>query len=798
MGLVSEHLKGCGIKITTTVSGVKSSGSGVLYATPNFVSYNYVLTAKHLFQEDSQTPCDLTKLGEIEVFYFANDNFARLDVIKNAQVKERLIVFDEDFAIIKVNKNEKINFRQIIVSQDLQDVDKKFFLWSIFSANTEDLNKFDLRRDDPESKRFKMKGSHKSGYLSGISGAGVFFRNKSVLYGIISRYPNEDFQNATIDCARIDFPEINSKLRSLGLIELTTTTSQHKREINRNVVDIHQAFINNTCLDLELARKRLSSDIKDDWYHDPLKYIDLLNQDYLFAQLAPYLGDKKYKATRAETFYVPKKQFTLRLALICPFIDRVIYMAAVGTIAEKLDGAMIPKVYSARFNRFSSTNLILNGVEQWKKMEYQLSEVAQLKNKKGKFRYGCVIKIDLLNFYDNISKNLLHEKILRVCETENEIKAAKLLHDLLSRMTTKDLGLPQNSDASSLLASFYLNQVDIFMQHHTFEYYRFMDDIRIFCKNKFEARKILQTCEYELRRCYLAINSQKTEIITIIDGDDLQPGLLERKREDFKVKYDIELSKIARYRFSEKHQYINEAFHGSIKLLKDNLSLNDGSLKGDSERKINYAFNTLSILAVKSIHFSSGSQELLDVVSTAINELTERPWITTEVCKVVNLLPGEIVKAKYLKPLKRIVLKNKYNTYSFQTYQIWLLLAKHKCNNASLKTYAIKQIEKNDDTNRAVIAAMVIYMCSVDNDYRRVILRKYGEGFTHGYFQNRTVLIALRSFRTGLIEHTHVNKTLSTAHNYSNKHSKKDLVFVQGYDEDEDSGKDLLEQIYSL
>ncbi|MEJ0057631.1 MAG: hypothetical protein WDN75_19490 [Bacteroidota bacterium] len=133
-------------------------------------------------------------------------------------------------------------------------------------------------------------------------------------------------------------------------------------------------------------------------------------------------------------------------------------MALVGVLAGKLDKAMKPNVYAARFNSFSNDTLILNGVEQWKKMKHRLRDCANLKDDQGKYRYGCVIEIDILNFYDNINKALLHKKILRVCETENDQAAAGFLYEFLHELSENDSGLPQNSDASSLLASFYLNQ----------------------------------------------------------------------------------------------------------------------------------------------------------------------------------------------------------------------------------------------------------------------------------------------------------------------------------------------------
>lgn len=798
MGSVSEKLKACGVKVNTMVKGVPGFGSGILYLTPNFVEYNYVLTARHVFQETAESVFAYSHVGDIEICYSEKGKLTRLELIKKIAVKDKLIVFDEDFAILIVKKIDTIAFRQILVSDELQEEEQDFFSWATFSANKDELHRFDLQRNDPERKRLKLVGHVDPKYLPGMSGAGVFHAEKSVLYGIITSYPNEELQNDTVDCASISFVEINAKLKSSKLVELDIKSSGHKREVGTEVVDIHQAFINSVCLDLEMARKRLKTDISDDWYYDPLKYIDLLNQSYLFEQLEPYFGKNGYTAKEAERFYVPKKKFTLRLALVSPFIDRILYMAAVGTLADKLDRAMIPNVYSARYNRFSDRQLILNGVEQWKKMQYRLAELAVLKNGTGNFKYGCLIEIDLLNFYDNISKSLLHEKILRVCENDNEHNAAKLLNDILHKFSTKELGLPQNSDASSLLASFYLNQVDIFMSHHAPAYFRFMDDIRIFCKDKYEARKVLQTFEFELRRCYLSVNSQKTEIYTLVDNETQGLGPNEKRRSQLQHKFDIELNKIARLRHSQNHQYLNEAFHGCITLLKENLTPADDVTPEEAARKLNYAFNTISSLAVQGINLEAGATAFRELILQAAASLTDKPWLTPEVCRVLSLLSTAEIKTYFLNTLKKIVLKDKYNTYSFQTYQIWLLLAKHKCDMSALKKFAIKQIEKNDDTNKAVIAAMVIYMCSVDNGYRRVVLRKFAEGFTHGYFENRVALIALRAFKTEIIDAGKIDPTLTKAHAFTHKFKTKDLVFVQGFEENEEDEIDPLEQLYSI
>ena len=282
MALVSENLRICGVKISVSVCGVPSTGSGVVYVTPNYCDYNYVLTAKHIFQEESTTEFLMDEVLNIEIFRADKNEFKSLQYFKKNDIKNHLITFEEDFAIIIIAKNENIPFRRILVSDSLENEDMDFFCWATFTANPNELHKFDFKRDDVEIKRFKSIDilTHKS--LPGMSGAGVFINNKNILHGIISKYPNENFENATIDCSNISFSEVNKKLKDLNRVLLETKTSSYIREVNSSIVDIHQAYINDVCLNIELARKRLKTDLEDDWYHDPLKYIDLLNQNYLF------------------------------------------------------------------------------------------------------------------------------------------------------------------------------------------------------------------------------------------------------------------------------------------------------------------------------------------------------------------------------------------------------------------------------------------------------------------------------------------------------------------------------------
>ena len=257
MALVTEILKKCGVKISAKIKGVPSYGSGVIYETPNYCDYNYVLTAKHTLQEYRDTPFRTNIINHIEIQYDNEGVLDRLAYISSKKIEDCIIEFEEDLVIIIISKKEGVNFPLIFVSDALNDADIDFFCWSIFSANLEELNRFKFERDDPINKRLKFITPPSYTTLKGMSGAGIFLNERNVLYGIVSRYPTDKFENATIDCASTTFAKVNRKLASINRVELDTTSSKHKREIGKSVVGIHQAIINDVCLDLELAKERL-------------------------------------------------------------------------------------------------------------------------------------------------------------------------------------------------------------------------------------------------------------------------------------------------------------------------------------------------------------------------------------------------------------------------------------------------------------------------------------------------------------------------------------------------------------
>lgn len=795
MSLVSETLKSCSVRIKSIIGGIPSLGSGVIYQTPNKCNYNYILTAKHLLSEDSHTEFELNKLCSIEIDYFT-DKFEKLTLLKGKTLNENdIIIFEkDDIAILKIKKIEGINFPSILVSDNLENDELIFSCWSIFKANEDALSLFKFNRNDPSEKKINLENKITKEYLNGLSGSGVFIHNKNKLLGIISKYPNENFENSTIECSRISFASINTRLRDLGCIELDTEETYLKREIKGKIVELYQGQINNSYLDLNTAIERTRTDMNDDWFYDSLQYVDLLNSDYLFAELKEYFYENSYKASKAEKFYVPKNNFTLREAYILPLIDRVIYMAIAGELGEIIEDSLIPNVYASRYNKINPNNLLINGVEQWLKLKYKISEQIKQKNNNN-FKFNCILQVDILNYYDNIDKKLLVEKLKRIATNNNHLNVINLLDTFLTSYSEKSTGLPQNNDSSALLSTFYLNQVDVFINNYTQSYYRFADDIKILCKDKYEARKFLALLEKELKRCQLSVNSQKTKIIEIVESNQ-HKNELQITREDVNNIFNPKIELIKVLSKSSNYQYRNEAFHSAIILLNENISF-DSNENDEQSRNLVFALRIIEMLGKSKIHFQTNNNELIKSLYKAVTVLKDKPWITPQICKILSLIDHNQFTEEFLPELKELVLQEHLNLYPYQQFQIWLLFTKQKIICKDLIKYASEKIEINDSLQKATTSAQILYLSTVDKNFKRILLRKIEEGFSTGYFQNRASLIALRSFSLIEPKNESIHPALSSSFPFTAKFGNKDLVFYHDIELNHED-KDLIEELFSI
>jgi hypothetical protein len=783
MDTVFQQYKRCAIKIVTEVSGVPKSSSGFLIKTSSFSKFDYVFTTKHTFcEDDNDVDLYIEEIAFIELYHEKGLKLERFTRLPSKIILERFIEFDADLVLILI---EKLNDPTIPNIQVSDEISNDCITWSITQSIPDQFHRLDFKKNDPERNRFTIFNFSQPNSLKGCSGSGFISTHKPVLHGFIMRHPTDELEGSYVDAINITFDDINNKLFNLGLELLSV---ENKSKLIRNVADkkivnIEEATINGIVLNLHQASRRLSVDCEDDWFHDPLSFVDLRNTDFLFDFFYQYFLGEPYEAKASEVFYLPKTSFTLRKSLLLSYTDRLYYIALVDSIGAVIESNLLPVVYSSRYNASSKGGLIISGVEQWKKMMYQAQTYSR--------EYRYLIEIDILNFFDNVDTDLLCYKLLTICKSENERNAAEKLRFVLTAFSNQTRsGLPQNNDASSLLATFYLNEIDTYMIHQVPKYLRFMDDIKIFCHNEFEARKYLSLLEMKLRDLKLSLNGQKTKII------NLRPRSKKDKvkiKTDYQSFFSLERSRLSTLSSSESYVNRNEAFHLSINLII--VRLNGGSIgEGKNESAVIQALRILKKSKVRGVPFEMHKSIINDILLKLPTMLKQRPWLTIDVVYFIAIIDIKLIPESTWNEIIEIVTSEKYNTYPWQCYHLWLLLAKHKIENPILSKFASKFLDSNDDLNRPVIAAMMIYMGSIDENYRRIILDKFKKGeFIKGEFQKRVALISLRNFHTEDV--CSENSVDTSIHRSLYKNKDKELVFVNG--ESDDDYSDLI-QMYSL
>ena len=386
---------------------------------------------------------------------------------------------------------------------------------------------------------------------------------------------------------------------------------------------------------------------------------------------------------------------------------------------------------------------------------------------------GCLVRLDLLNYYDTINKQMLIRLLKEIVVDDNEKACVNLLDNLLKGFSKDDEGhgIPQNCDASSLLATFYVSHVDEFIQAKALHYCRFMDDMYFMAKNVYEARDLLQAIEKHLRAIDLSVNAQKVKFIKL-------------DNEEEKIAFIQELSLYDHQKTEIKYLIKSDSKSrrmGAIALLINQLGLafnNDKKEKEkQSERALKFAGHAFSSY---KLELESYWDEFYEDLQKLVQGLVDAPDMTPLVCRLV----ASVRKSREMDAVKEeiaaLVLRRKGSIYEWQAYHLWMLLAHFKYDTQELIKYAAEEIEKNAETKTVEVAAIFIYMVTINPEYARILLHRLRDGQLHGNLQKRCALIAMRSLDSQVIDKEALGKLceqLKMCHPYLNEHKERALVF---------------------
>lgn len=513
-----------------------------------------------------------------------------------------------------------------------------------------------------------------------------------------------------------------------------------KRTKSSKELDLSNVEIFGIKFNLEIAIKRLKIDLRDDWFPDFLNFRDIFQDNkYIQEQLSEYIdNDIIYKASPALHFDIPKPGYAIRYSSETNIIDRLIYQACVDIIAIELDKIHSESAYSHRVNQERDSKYFFRyAVDEWNKF------LTDTKIELEKDENEILLVTDLSNYYESISINDLIstlnfqiENIGLPIEREKEFKKVSTqLKELLITWCEPNTrrGIPQNRDASSFLSNLFLNPVDAAMINAGYKYFRYMDDIRIVCEHKYEARKALKLLANELRKKGLSLNSKKTQIL------DLNNSEQKKEANNALQKSDKQIDQIENLLKSKIARGVQIAVP---MLRKKTVSLIKGG--GTLDRHFRFCVNRLERLI--RIPELNDKLDIEEITNAIIKELLNQPWSTDSFARY---LISSDLNDKQFEEIMSIIIDDKKNIYEWQEYNLWRILISHNYRNDLLLAKARENLTQKA-TIPAVIAGSVLYLCAIGNGNDRKYIADNFKNF-NCYFSQRAALIGIKNLNYSTI-----------------------------------------------
>lgn len=217
---------------------------------------------------------------------------------------------------------------------------------------------------------------------------------------------------------------------------------------------------------------------------------------------------RRYHPTHVKVVDLPKDRVAVRpLARLDPQ-SRLTYEASVFAIASKIESSIPNCVYSYRW--WKRKGRLLSAKGSWIRMQ----RIAR--NLHRREPELLLAKTDITAFYECIEPDILIADLRKLRATE---WAVDVLDGFLKAFNGLNgvWGIPQGSDASGILANFYLVSID-HMIKKKFRHFRYSDDIYIFGEDWLALRQVMLDANTRLRRRRLHLSSNKTKIIS---GEDI-------------------------------------------------------------------------------------------------------------------------------------------------------------------------------------------------------------------------------------------------------------------------------------
>jgi len=481
--------------------------------------------------------------------------------------------------------------------------------------------------------------------------------------------------------------------------------------------------------DLELSFHRFLEDTKDDFFPDPLNYKDLkLKQAEIISSIKSELDrilgahTVAYSPRHFLEGDTPKGHHVVRHTITLHPLDRIVYLYIVTILAPLIEPSLSVAQYSHRLYGIKSKYIFgKRPIIQWLSFR---SGVEKYVNDNPSYKF--IVSTDIAGYFEYIHIIDFKKQItgLLSIKTDKANKTIELLNQFLRCFSpSHHSSVPQGYNASSYLASAFLNFLDKDLEAQKIKHFRYVDDIRVPCKTFEEAQKNIIHIIHSLRKVNLNLSTIKTEI-------------WEKDGEEFK-------------RFCRKFPKVlddaDEAVNKRSKKAIDNILpiLNNGAKKILKERRNGFderLFRAYIWRIVKCHWFKNINKVDLDYIGKhCIKLMVDMPSRTDSFIRFLVLHKDR----KYVQEAVEEVLTN--SVYPWQKMRLWhLLIMVDKLKKDSLLPIARSFVRDPLKSENSRNFALIFLGKHGDYSDRHYITTLYNP--STNFFTKRCILVAIQEY----------------------------------------------------
>lgn len=298
--------------------------------------------------------------------------------------------------------------------------------------------------------------------------------------------------------------------------------------MSKNWELLHQDNFRLAFYRLKTAQRNLYKDL----YRDDMRVFEAFLNDNINCLISD-IQQGIYAPKKCHKIFIPKKNKLVRPLSLLHFTDLLVYQALVNVIAENAFDIMRVSYSKILFGNIVNT---VKEKEEDRKFFYKPWKTQWRKyNDKSKSYFNSGYKylseFDIASFYDTIDHGILMSMLKDTFSVSEDVII--LLKSCLGEWTLDSNrqksfriahGIPQGPLSSAFLADLYLYYVDreiTNLNSLDIKYLRYVDDIRIFSRDKKTSEKAIAALDLFSRELGLIPQSSKIEVNEITNIDEV-------------------------------------------------------------------------------------------------------------------------------------------------------------------------------------------------------------------------------------------------------------------------------------